>query len=385
MRITVRLAALCLFVCLLSPMHVLGADLFIFVHFGEDGPEDEFLAKVDPATGAVSIIGPTVLGPAPGLDFPPCEGLLFGASDGQLKTYDIATGQATLIGPLGSVGVGNGLAFSEDGRLFLANNDTDSLYEVNRTTGAATLIGGVGFDLTGSGMDFAPDGTLYLIESTTDSLYTVDTQTGDLTLVGSLGVDMQVSDLAITADGTFFASALISRDRSLMTINPDTGATTIIGPLEVPSEPTALVRTFSLGWGPDSRVCIDIKPGSDPNSLNCNNDQGVIPVAILTTDDFDATTVDHTTVMFEGASETHVNKKTDRPRRHEEDVDDDGDTDLVFHFRLGDTALDCDSIEGTLTREAFDGTPIVLTDSVRMVERGPKITTAGAPIRGPKK
>ena len=78
-------------------------------------------------------------------------------------------------------------------------------------------------------------------------------------------------------------------------------------------------------------VAIDIKPGSDPNLINCNNQNGVVPVATLTTGDFDATTVDHSTVTFEGANETRVEKKGGEPLRHEEDVDGDGDTDLVFH------------------------------------------------------
>ena len=115
------------------------------------------------------------------------------------------------------------------------------------------------------------------------------------------------------------------------------------------------------------QVSIDIKPGSDPNSINCNNEKGVIAAAILTTEDFDATTVDHTTVFFEGVSETHVHKKSRKPRRHEEDADGDGDTDLIFHFRVGDTGLACSSTEGTLIGETFDGQSIEGTDAVRMV------------------
>lgn len=115
------------------------------------------------------------------------------------------------------------------------------------------------------------------------------------------------------------------------------------------------------------QVIIDIKPGSDPNSINCNGEKAVIPVAILTTDDFDATTVDHATVTFEEASEAHVNRRTGEPRPHKEDVDGDGDTDLVFHFRLGDTSLTCGSTEGTLTGVTFDGHGIEGTDAVRMV------------------
>jgi hypothetical protein len=113
-------------------------------------------------------------------------------------------------------------------------------------------------------------------------------------------------------------------------------------------------------------IDIDIKPGSDPNSINCNNSNSNIPVAILTTDSFDATTVDHTTVTFEGASEWHTNNQGE-PKRHEDDVDNDGDVDLVLHFKLADTDLTCDSTTGTLTGETFDGQCIEGTDSVNMV------------------
>jgi hypothetical protein len=77
--------------------------------------------------------------------------------------------------------------------------------------------------------------------------------------------------------------------------------------------------------------------------------------------------VDHTTVTFEGAAEIHDDPRSGAPRRHEEDVDGDGDSDLVFHFRLGDTDLSCDSTEGTLTGETFDGQSIEGTDSVNMI------------------
>jgi len=131
-----------------------------------------------------------------------------------------------------------------------------------------------------------------------------------------------------------------------------------------------LIEGTEFSFGPDESktiVEIDIKPGSDPNSINCNNNNGTIPVAILSTDDFDATTIDHTTVAFEGASERHVNKKSGEARRHEEDVDDDGDTDLVFHFRFGDTDLMCESTEGLLTGETFDGQAIEGSDAINTV------------------
>ncbi|MGD2069751.1 MAG: hypothetical protein PVI57_13850 [Gemmatimonadota bacterium] len=121
------------------------------------------------------------------------------------------------------------------------------------------------------------------------------------------------------------------------------------------------------GPPPGLGVTIDIKPGSDPNSINCGSPDEVVPVAILSSDAFDATTVDHATVEFEGATEAHVDRSSGEPRRHEEDVDGDGDVDLVFHFRVGDTGLGCASTGGTLTGRTIDGRAIEGSDAVRMV------------------
>ena len=63
----------------------------------------------------------------------------------------------------------------------------------------------------------------------------------------------------------------------------------------------------------------------------------------------------------------------------QEDLDDDGDTDLVLHFRLLNSSLDCDSTEGTLLGETFDGKAIEGPDSVRMVGETTAITV-GQPI-----
>jgi hypothetical protein len=119
-------------------------------------------------------------------------------------------------------------------------------------------------------------------------------------------------------------------------------------------------------FGAESSVTveIDIKPEGNPNTINFKNPRQVITVAILTIDAFDATTVDHTTVSFEGAAEMHTDKKTGEARRHEEDVDGDGDTDLVFHFRLRDTDLTPDSTEGALMGETYDGVSIQGTDTI---------------------
>ncbi len=104
-------------------------------------------------------------------------------------------------------------------------------------------------------------------------------------------------------------------------------------------------------------IDIDIKPGSYPNSINLGS-RGVVPVAVLTTADFDASTVDPATVMFAGAAPL---------RWAMEDVDYDGDMDLIFHFRTRELNLDEFSTEAILTGVTFGGQAIQGVDTVNIV------------------
>jgi hypothetical protein len=107
---------------------------------------------------------------------------------------------------------------------------------------------------------------------------------------------------------------------------------------------------------------IDIKPGSYPNSINLESN-GVVTVAILTTAQFDASTVDPTTVRFAGAPAI---------KRTMEDVDRDGYLDMLLHFDTQELNLDEDSTKGTLMGMTDDGIEIVGTDSVNIVPNGKK-------------
>lgn len=104
-------------------------------------------------------------------------------------------------------------------------------------------------------------------------------------------------------------------------------------------------------------ISIDIKPGSSTNPINVRS-RGKIPVAILTTDEFDATTVDVETVQFAGASPL---------RWAMEDVDGDTDWDIVLHFKTQETDITCGDTEASLTGNTFDGVDIAGTDSVKTV------------------
>jgi hypothetical protein len=110
------------------------------------------------------------------------------------------------------------------------------------------------------------------------------------------------------------------------------------------------------------QVPIDIKPGSDPNSINLKSND-VVPVAILSTIAFEATVVDPDTVLFADAFPVKWTM---------EDVNQDGEMDLLLHLRTQDLNLAQDSTEATLTGETMDGTPIEGTDSVNIVPKKKK-------------
>lgn len=134
----------------------------------------------------------------------------------------------------------------------------------------------------------------------------------------------------------------------------------------------AITATAGPGRGcpapPFIPVTIDVEPGSVANSVNARS-SGVTPVAILATDDFDPldvlSGVDPATVLFAGAAKAHP----DQPLGHWEDVDDDGDIDLVLHFdtqeMFGNPAgLSCGDQVALLTGFTYDGVAIEGTDAV---------------------
>jgi len=109
-------------------------------------------------------------------------------------------------------------------------------------------------------------------------------------------------------------------------------------------------------------ISLDIKPDSFPNSVNPYS-RGVIPVAILGSDTFDVAEIDVATLQFgpAGAEPTHSH------RGHLQDVDLDGITDLVTHYRTRDTGIVCGDESATLTGETLDGQPIEGSDSINTV------------------
>ena len=126
----------------------------------------------------------------------------------------------------------------------------------------------------------------------------------------------------------------------------------------------AIYSAGSAGKCQVIEVDIDIKPGSDPNSINLGS-RGNVPVAIFSTADFDATTVDPLTVTLAGAEVKLKGKGT--PMSSAKDVDGDGLLDLIVHVDTTALALTGTETVAILRGVTFDGIKIRGEDTVRIV------------------
>jgi len=114
---------------------------------------------------------------------------------------------------------------------------------------------------------------------------------------------------------------------------------------------------------------IDVKPGSDPNSVNVNT-KGVLPVAILGGPGLDVEEIDISSVA--GVT-TSVDFAIDdlwvvAPLRCVvEDVNDDGTPDLNCKFSKAELMLDCWTSGIIVSGNLLDGTPFAGSDTIRPV------------------
>ena len=119
------------------------------------------------------------------------------------------------------------------------------------------------------------------------------------------------------------------------------------------------------GCGPSViEVTIDIKPGSDPNSINPKS-KGKIPVAILSTPDFDAPSEVRRDSLTFGPTGDKESLAFCSPSP--DDVNDDGLYDLVCHFYTQSAEFECGDEWGYLKGQTVDGVLIEGSDSVRIV------------------
>lgn len=137
---------------------------------------------------------------------------------------------------------------------------------------------------------------------------------------------------------------------------------------------------------PPVSASVDVKPQSCPNPVNTEN-RGVLPLAVLGTDDFDVSEIDPATVELEGVSPlrwdtedvaTPFDGEISDPAQRDECTDEgaDGFTDLTLKFDTQDVldafgaVSDGDVVVVSLTGELTDGQPFEGVDVVWIKDKG---------------
>src|SRR6266705_1516243 len=205
-----------------------------------------------------------------------------------------------------------------------------------------------------SGVALQPDGKIVVAGVTT-------TATRDFALArynpdGRLDLTFGVSGKVVTDLGN------VDNNAFAMALQPD-GRIVIAGQVQ----PNSSSSDFALAryLNPEViTVAIDIKPGTTVNTINLGSG-GNVPVAILSSDRFDATAVDPRSVRLAGAGVALKGDGT--PAAFTDAVNGDGRLDLVVHVETEALQLSASDTQAVLTADTFDGRAIAGTDSIRIV------------------
>lgn len=112
-------------------------------------------------------------------------------------------------------------------------------------------------------------------------------------------------------------------------------------------------------------VAIDIKPGDDANSFN-NDSQGVLPVAIFGSENFDVTEIDLSSVRLDSLAIKSAGK-SNKLLAHLEDINEDSFSDYLIQIDDTDVVFDAGDYVATLTGTLLNGQSFVGTDSIAVV------------------
>ena len=361
-------------------------DVFFFVgHYQADPPGVNRLFSLDLDTGA--LLGDPALTAGYNYNFiehDPATATLYAVvhelatTSERLATLDPVTGALTTVGgaiaaccgvPSGTSALAPGDAF-----FFYGSRNDDALgqrlFSLDLATGALladpVLPAGNNYNF----LEYDPTsatvyGVVFETATTTERLVVIDAGTGALAPLGAgiAGCCLVPGGVSTIDPGDSFHfvghyQADVGETDRIFTLALADGS--LVGDPLLPVGSNENFLEFDPAPEP-IEVVIDIKPGSFPNSVNPGN-KGVVPVAVLTTPEFDAATVDPATARFGPAAAPIAHA-----HGHLEDVDGDGDVDLMLHFRTALTGIACGDTEAVLTAETFGGDPVFGSDSVNPV------------------
>ena len=268
--------------------------------------------------------------------------------------------------------------FGTSGPSINTSQSTGPMFTLTETT-TITEVGGFVHNCRGiiAGVPQCPDTSQFVVEirPSDGGVPDLDTVLGTFTLSNDndpLMISYESAEMNLTlGPGTYFAmfAPRDPDDRGYLLRQASSPFAFLAGEVMIGFIDPTTDRTFNSGR-PTSvavrilgrctvPVTVDVKPGSFPNVINPRS-RGVIQVAVLSTAGFDATRIDHETLAFgpAGAEPVHAIFK---------DVNHDGQTDLLLHFRTEDTGLTCASTSAKLTGSTLDGLSFEGTDPIRTV------------------
>jgi hypothetical protein len=208
--------------------------------------------------------------------------LLANTFDGVLYDINVDTGAAT--NPR-STGISNlaGITFGPNGVLYgLTTFDSNSLFSIDPATGASAIIGTTGLSKIFEGdLDFDPTtGILYGVEYAPNApapprdLFTINPTTGAATIVGDAGTaNSDLSAMAFSANGTLFT--LDTETDRLLNVNKSTAAINSSVNLSAPLGPAA-----GMDFDPATGILYVVEGGTYPtvNLYTLNPTTGVVTV-----------------------------------------------------------------------------------------------------------
>jgi hypothetical protein len=132
-----------------------------------------------------------------------------------------------------------------------------------------------------------------------------------------------------------------------------------------PAEINAIFVAGGAGKCQVRTVFIDIKPGSYPNSINLKSN-GVVPVVILSSTEFDATQINPETVTLAKAKVKQAGNNG-KFSCGAQDINSDGLLDMVCHVITAQIVIDIGSSVAVLEAKTFSGLALRGEDSVKVV------------------
>lgn len=323
--------------------------------------------RVDPETGAQEVVShggllrdpnQVVVGPSGDLFVTAGEGgYLYG--EGGVLRIDPSTGAQSFVFEESETSITSGLAMDENGQLIVGFFRTlptrlqSEVYRLDPETGARQRISYGGDLFSPYDLALEEDGDILVAELIDNLIVRIDPETGaqervPLDLPGVFTHGVRAIDFE--SDGSLLVLSSRTNGQGLYRMRELGGPLTRITPL---------IRPLGMLVVPGRRIPIDIRPGSERNPVAAGS-RGVLPVAVLGSDDLDVSTLDPDGLVFGPGHAERVHASGPHPT----DVNDDGHLDLLFHFRIDESGIGVGDTQACLSGSALDGTDVAGCDAV---------------------